>query len=513
MQDQPLTIAQILGALQRHKFKAGFVWLLVMSVVVVLFLIWPRQYSSEGGLYVQMGRNNTPVTPNSGSSSVTVQDTRETEILSVVEIIKSPAVTEAVVDEIGAEEILATNWPDVFPKISLPDFSSRGNQNGDGSMEDYDQLKKRELAIKHVEGSMSVNSEKKTSIITVYVKAGSPKLAQKLVKSIFKHAQKMHLKVHAAEGSKVFFEEEMNKHLEQVARAERELAQYRDSIDVISVEQERATVQGILTTLENDIVKAEIDVAESTERLENLTVLLARTEAQIAVPTSGVERLSYEDSRTELFRIEAERERLIATYESDHPEVIRVEAQLKQLKKALEAMTEDRTESAMVSNPIYEEMQVDFLRAKVNHAASLARLKSLKQMEQELVTKRIPAMNRASIDSQKLERNIEIAKSDLFIYSQKRGETQAMSALDERNISDLKVLLEPNYRVKHISPRGSLVIPFGFLCGLMAALVTAMFFDRNHLGSSLNEGDVEQAIGLPVLVTLPRVYASRNMVN
>jgi len=511
MNNNPLTIAQILGALKRHKFKAGFAWLFVMGTVVVLFLFWPRQYSSEGGLYVELGRNNSGITPTSGFSSVTVQDTRETEIRSVVEIIKSPAVSEAVVDEIGAAEILTTRWFDLSPKISLPSFFSSDDQDG-LSVEDYDKLKMRELAIKHLENSMQVNAEKQTSIITVFVKANSSKLAQRLVTSIFKHAQKLHLKVHAAERSKVFFEEEMKKQLERVAEADRELANYRDGIEVISVDQERETLQGVLTRLKNDLVQAKIELAESTERLEQLTVLMAKTEAQISVPRSGVERLSYEDSRTELFRIETERERLIATYESDHPEVKRVEAQLKQLRKTLATMTEDRTESAMISNPIYEEMQVDFLRAKVSHAASLARLESLKLMQLE-TTEKLPAMNRAAIESRKLERNIEIASRDLFIYSQKRGEAQAMAALDDRNFSDLKVLLEPNFRVKHISPRGSLIIPFGFLCGMLAALLTALFFERNHLSASLNEGEVEQAIGLPILVTLPRVYSSRNMVN
>jgi uncharacterized protein involved in exopolysaccharide biosynthesis len=142
----------------------------------------------------------------------------------------------------------------------------------------------------------------------------------------------------------------------------------------------------------------------------------------------------------------------------------------------------------------------------------LGRFESLKLRQQEVLEK-LPELNRSEIESQKLQRNIEIATRDLFIYSQKRGEAQAMSALDDRNISDLKVLLAPNFRIKHVSPKGSLIIPFGFLCGLMAAVATALFFERNNLSSSLNEGEVEQALGLPVLVTLPRVYSSRNMVN
>lgn len=510
MNSNPLTIAQILGALRRQKFKAGMAWMLVMIMVVALFIIWPRKYSSEGGLYVKMGRNNSGVIPNSSSSSVTVQDTRETEILSVAEIIRSHAVAEAVVDEIGMEPILVSPWDELLPKISLPSFSSVPTDVEAAA--EYNRLKKREQAIKKLLSTLSVNAEKKTSIITISMKASSAELARRLVHSVMENAQEIHLKIHAAERSKVFFEEEMTKQLKHVEQAELKLANFRDSIDVISVEQERSTIQGILNNLKNDLVQAKINLAESKQRLENLTQLMAKTEAKIAVPRSGVERLSYEDSRTELFRIEAERERLMATYEPDHPEVIRVDAQLKKLRKSLDTMTADRTESAMISNPIYESMQVDFMRAQVNHAAAKARLESLETMK-EATLEKLPAINQAEIDSQKLERNIEIAKSDLYIYSQKRGEAQAHSALDEQNISDLKVLQAPSFKVKHVSPRGSLVLPFGFLCGLLAAVVTALFFERNHLGAALNESEIEHAIGLPVLVTLPRVYSSRNMVN
>ena len=113
----------------------------------------------------------------------------------------------------------------------------------------------------------------------------------------------------------------------------------------------------------------------------------------------------------------------------------------------------------------------------------------------------------------RLLRNVEICRQYLAIYTQKRGEAKGLALLDDRNISDVVVAQEPNFMVKHVSPKGSLIIPFGFLTGMLAALATALFFDRNNLNTDLNEGQVEQVLNLPVLVTLPRVYSSRNMVN
>lgn len=508
MNNNPLTIAQILGALNRHRFAAFITWLLVMVLVVVAFLVWPRKYGSEGALYVKMGRNNTGVTPGSGVAGVTVQDTRETEIRSVVEIIKSAAVIEAVVNEIGADAILESQMSDLLPDFAMPSFFASGGDHGS----EYEKLKEFGIAVKQIGESMSVEAQKKTSIVSVYVKAGSAKLAQQIVTSILKHTNEVYLKIHAANSSKVFLEEEVNKQELLVDKAEQELAAYRNSINVVSVDAERNTLQATLSNLKTDLLNAETNLIESTERLAKLTEVMAKTEAQIAVPTSGVERLSYEDSRTELFKLEAERERLAATYERTHPEVQRVEQTLLQLKKSLDSMNVDRTESVMESNPVYEQMQVDYLRAKVNQRAAEARFEGLKKM-QERALSRLPELNEAANVAQKLQREIDIATRDLFVFSPKRGEARIMAALDEQNISGLATHVDATFRVKHISPRGSLIIPLGFICGLLAALAVALFLERNHLSGMFNEGEVEQILDLPVLVTLPRVYSSRNMVN
>jgi uncharacterized protein involved in exopolysaccharide biosynthesis len=511
MNNSPLTIAQIFGALKRHQLEAFFTWFLVMVLVVGAFLVWPRKYGSEGALYVKVGRNNSTITPGKVSGGLTIQDTRETEIRSVVEIMKSPAVLEAVVEEIGAEAILKSRWDDFVPEISLPNFFASKSEGG-MSVEEYDDLKKRELAIKKLYSDVSVKAEKKTSIVNVFVKGSSAKLAQQIVASVLRHADKVHLKVHAAEGSRVFFEEEMRKQKALVNLAEEALSEYRDSLNVVSVGDERATLQTVISKLRTELLDAESTLAQSEKQLEKLTEVMAKTEAQIAIPKSGVERLSYEDSRTEVFKLESRLEGLLSRFQRTHPEVQTVQSQLDNLRNSLQAMSEDRTESVMQSNPVYEQMQVDFLRSKVQRTAAQARVDGLKKMQANTL-KKLPALNEAANVSQRLQRNIEIAQRDLYIYSEKSGEAKALASLDEKQMSDLEVFVEPTFRVKHISPKGSLIIPLGFICGLLSALGLVLFLERNNLSASYSEGEVEQILDLPVLVTLPRVYSTRNMVN
>ena len=490
--------------------KVFLVWMLVMTLVVAGYLFWPRKYMSEGRLYVKMDLSNTSVKPSSTGNQVSIQDTRETEIRSVIEIIESRAVLDAVVDEIGAQEILKNGIMDYLPNISIPKF---GSQSGDGmSPEEYEKLRNKELAVKCLWENMSVVTEKKTSIIRVAVNANSAQLARRIVNLIFENTRKVHLKIHGVSSSAKFFDEQFEIQEKKLVDAVRKLADFRNEKKVHSIAAERNTQQGILASLENGIVNAEVALEQSQERLSKLGELMKSTKAQIELPRKGVERLSYEDSRTELFKLESEKERLMAIYRPNHPDVIRVQKQYKTLRETLERMNNDRTESLLESNPVYEALQIDFLKAKASVAADIHRLKQLSSQKEKSIQK-LEVLNQDEVLADQLLRNVDIERQYLAIFTQKRGESRAMEKHDALNISDVVVWQDPTLAAKHQTPKGSFVIPLGCICGLFAGVAIALYADRNHLTGSLNESDVEQVLDLPVLVTLPRVYSSRNMVN
>ena len=227
--------------------------------------------------------------------------------------------------------------------------------------------------------------------------------------------------------------------------------------------------------LENDILQAEVNLQVSEKRVDELAEMMADTSAMLDMPRSGVERLSYEDSKTEVFRLESEVERLGAVYSREHPEYRQAVARLAGLKGSVKRMKTDRTESNKVSNPVFEDMQVDFMRAKTQAATVRVQLASLQEKRKSALEK-AQRLNRDQIESDQLLRDVEICRQYLAIYTQKRGEAKGLSLLDDRNISDVVVAQEPNFMVKHVSPKGSLIVPFGFLAGLLAALVTSLFF-------------------------------------
>lgn len=506
-----LTVAQILGAMQRHRAKALFAWFLVMLCVLVLYFIWPRQYKSEGRLYVKMDRNNQSVVPATSGAQVAIQDTRETEIRSVMEILGSHAVLDQVVDEVGADRILDSAMSGMVPNFAFVKWFFPDDE-GDMDQAEYKRLRKREVAVKEVYGNMDIYNEKKSSVLVVTVRANSPELAKEIVERIFDNTRKIHLGVHNVSTSADFFDEQFTSQEEELKSSVAELAEFRNELGVMSVGAARNSLQNVISTLDLSLVNADVDLAESENRMKKLKELLAGTSRTIAMPRQGVERLSFEDSQTELYKLKQDRERMRLALTDRNPKLQRINKQIGALEGELGGMVSERTESTSEPNPVYQTLQTSYLQARAKMAGDRARLVGLKQEKRE-ANKRLKELNIAEVKSNEKLRKVAIAEQYLAIYTRPRGESKAMGALDAKNISDVKVAQRPTLTLKHVNPKASLVLPIGFVCGLLAAAGTALFFDRNHLSATLNESDVEHALDLPVLVTLPRVYSSRNMVN
>jgi uncharacterized protein involved in exopolysaccharide biosynthesis len=509
-----LTIGQVLGALKRHKWKSAAAFATVMLLVVAMFLLWPRKFGSEGRLFVQLGgRNTASLDPTSGSNSVSIQDSRETGVRSVLEIVKSRAVLEACVDVIGAEEILKSKYDFLTPRIELSGFLGKKADSEDGlSEQEYRRLQQRELAAKKLEQNLSVEVLKKSCVISIFVKADSPRLAQKIVDEIMRLSREKHLDVQSMKNSSNFFDREFAEHERQLVEAVKAQSNFRNANSFLSIEGARNSLQEVISRLENEKIDAEVKLDGATKSVDKYTEEISEIRDIVQVPTSGVEKLSFEDSRTEMFRLETERARAISMYNPDHPEVKRIESQLQRVKASLKAMEGDRTETVATINPVYEKVKVNFVDAIVERDAAQARLASIDNKFQAAKLD-LARLNEISVEADQLQRNVDIARDDLALFAKKRGEARVLEDMDKMSISEVVVAQPANFVLKKVSPKGSVMLPLGLFAAIMTAFATALFFDRNHLSSEIGEDEVEQILDLPVLVTLPRVYSSRNMVN
>jgi len=509
-----LTLTQIISAILRHKMKVLMVFMLVMVMVVAMFVIWPRQFASEGRIYVQRGGNTSGISPIAANSGVTVQDSHESEIRSVVEIIKFRAVVAAVVDEVGVEPILESPFDNLLPSLSIPDFLKGGNRKSiEGiSPKEFKRLKRREAAIETLFKNMTVYCEKQTSVISVYVKASSPQLAQRLVQRIFDQTQRIYNNSHTTKGSTIFFEKQVVLAEDRYQEALKQQETFRNENGFLSIGEARATLEKIVSELEQNMINAEIELEASSMKVTQLRSTLTSTQKRIPMATTGVERKSFEDAQSDLFRAEDELAQSIAQLSLNHPRVQQSKKRVELMRARAKTLQNDRVESKMQANPVHETLNIELARALADQASSKARLVALRDTY-AVQNKRKREMNANEVNAMKLDDRINTAHLEWELFKDKGIEAMAKKELDDSKLSSIVIVQDPSLMVKPISPKASMFLPLGALMGILTGLAVALFFERNHLSASLNEGEVEQILEMPVLVTLPRVYSSRNMVN
>jgi polysaccharide biosynthesis protein PslE len=507
-----LTLRDLLVAIRRRPGRFTLILLAGLAATVLFWKLSPRKYGSEGQIFVQLGRTGLTLDPSAAARSVTVMDAPEREIRSVMEIIKSRGVLLQVAEEIGPEEILRSDFSFLTGWIGgLLPSGGRGEVDGLSASE-LERLKQLELAAKEISDNLKVYLEKNTSVISVYVKSHRSGLAQRIVNTLMERTREHHLQIHAASNSREFFAKEYADQSRQLDVAIEAQRSFRNENGYLSLESARLTLQGIIDRIEGQLVEVEVELANADSQATELTERLAALEEFVETPAGGLESLSTEGARARYFDLQNERARLLAQYDEEHYRIREIDRQLQEISGELEKLPKQRTQTSAVINPVYEKIQTELVSLQ-------GRQSGLKQKRESLLEKQAAAkdqlteLNNEELVSSQLQRQIDIARSHLAIYSQKLGEAKVLDQLDQQALSAVVISQPAVYMVKHVSPKGSIVLPAGALLSGLLGLLACLHGSRRDARSASQRQTAEQLLESAVLVTLPRVPTRGNLVR
>jgi polysaccharide biosynthesis protein PslE len=184
----------------RHKGKASLFFLAVMAAAAALTFLPPKVYRSEGKLLVRLGRENMSLDPTAtlgATPLIGVQHSREMELNSDIDILKSRVLVERVVDEIGVAKILGR------------DSLKPSNASQDALSPEEAAAEEREQAIRVASKSLNVESVRKSAVLQITYDGPSPKLAQDFVAKITDEFIEEHIRLNRTPGAKEFMSSQM----------------------------------------------------------------------------------------------------------------------------------------------------------------------------------------------------------------------------------------------------------------------------------------------------------------
>ncbi len=510
-----ITLRDIFRVLFRHKGKGLLFFLFIMGAVAAYTFLLPKTYRSEGRMLVRLGRENTTLDPTAtvGQGPITaVPQTRETEMLSVLETLQGRTLYETVVDRIGPVAIndgVLQTMPVSTTTSSDATSEASGSFkfNISGWLQDagvFDKVSDRERAIQKISKSIELNAPRKSSVIAVAFESRSPEAAQAVVASMMEAYQEQHIRANRSVGSRQFLFEQTEQVHDQLKTTANKLRDLKTSSGLSSLSDQRQILVERIGKLEDESLTTASALAAAEAQLKEMRKSLVEIPAELTTAkTTGFPNVAADTMRGQFFTLQIKEQELLAKYRDTHPEVVAIRGQIQDAKKILDEQEPDRVQETKGPNHLFETAKAA-LMAQEPIAASL-RAKADTVKTQIADSKRsLKSLNDNEVLLADLQRELDQSESKYRRYSESLAQAKLDESLETQRMSNITVTDPASLNPIAIKPNKPVYLALGGMVGIFGALALALLCE--YFDHSLNSPEeIEKQLDLPTLVTIPRM--------
>lgn len=500
-----LGLADIPRAVARHPRKALLTFCSLLGLAIAAVILLPRAYESESLVFVRVGRESVTLDPTVTTGQViALNESRESELNSILEVLKSRGLMERVVDRLGAEAILSPGGEKSGDEKPNQIKQWIGDATGTvlSWLEPAGPISAREKAIQSLGDNVSIYAKQKSNIISISYRARSPRQAQKIVSGIVNEYLREHQRIHATAGSYNFFVDQAELFSDKLNDAQSELMTAKNEMGLASLEGKRQLIEDRIKNISTDRLSVQSAASASTAKIASLEKLIGDLPARITTQeVEGMPNVAGDNMRQKLYELEIQEKELASKYTDKHPLVIAVREKVSDAKEILADQAPSRTYATTAVNPSAQKLQLELLVETAAADAFKARLKNLDE-ELHLAQTDLRTINDHELKLSDLQRQVSLAEASYRTYADKLEEARIQQSLDEEHISNLNITQPATLVEKPVSPKKALVLLAGLLLAATGAVAVAVMAEWKNrtLRSPL---DVEEQLGIPVVVTLP----------
>ncbi|MEL6105870.1 MAG: hypothetical protein AAFU85_07535 [Planctomycetota bacterium] len=473
-------------ALLRRRFvPSATAALVVLGIAAAVIVFYPRRYHSISKVMLRVGRESVSLDPTAttgGADTMSLHRTRENEINTTLEVMKSRQVAELVLQELGTQAVLngyldASDKPkrSTNPVGAIKGFIKR-------AVSDLDPVDPHEQALIELESNIQIDAPKESSVIEIEYRAKSPELARAVVEKWVDSFVHEHIRLNRTEGTFEFFEEQ-----EELLTAE--LASLQDQIRAHKTEYGLVTVEGQQSLLEQQLLEVRRETANTQSALvaskasvQSLREALSRLSSDLVISeVEGLEDTTAEAVQQKVFELELEEKNLDSRYTAGHPRLIAVRQQLVQVRRLAASITdaESRQEVTTGLNPSHSDITTQWIIESANEAAQTNKLAQLETRQQAMMLE-LETLNQNESVMAELLRKHEVLKDRYTLHSRKMEQARLNDALSDQSITSVNVIQSASLERRPISPRKTICALLGCLASLAAAVSVALLLDSRH---------------------------------
>ena len=503
-QETAVSPRELLRMLFRHRKKALSVFFIIFGICLVWIVFRSKTYESVAKLYVRMGRNVTLDPTATTGKNVEIRPSHEIEINSILEILNSRQVAKLVVQDLGVETILRPKFDansvdsdsddgqGPTPRSTLSKIIISINEFIFQPVNESDQNR----AITKVLAGTSFSAPKQSSVVTLQCRASHPQLAQQIASSWTNAFLREYLRLTRTQGSYEFFTKQVKTFEKLLADAERELKDIKSTSELVSVEGQQKILVSVIDTIRFKTLLNKSLLASSEAKLQALEQQVdALAPQDTTKQMTSVSDDSWDRMRERLYELQIQEQELKTRAFANHPDVVAVEKQRKEVEVILKSQPDTRL----------------LQRSILNERVLIASLRSEKEVLQEARLQSERELRKLNDDTMKivaLERQIEILGTNYRTHIDKMEEARIHQSLDDKRISSVNTMQPASLNERPIGLSNSKCLLLGLIVAFIGGagfVLLAEYF--NH--SFVTPTQVEQTLGLPVLVSIPRTMSPR----
>ncbi|MBI2824599.1 MAG: GumC family protein [Planctomycetia bacterium] len=499
-----------LRILFRHQRKMIAFFGTVVALVIVGLIFYPRTYVSDARLLVRLGKESVGLDPTATlSQTVDIEGSRETEINSELEILRSRALLQDVVEHMGPETILGTapggkrGWiATAFTPVTA--VASWLFQTGNVGPD--------ERAITKLEKSIKVTSPRKSNVIVIRCRARDPELAQRILETYLNAYQVWHVKSNRTSGSYEFFVQQSDLLRQQLEKATSELRDAKNEGSLVSIAGQRQNIQNQLDAIEAGMLTNGRSLAAAESKIAALQKELGDVPSHVsAEETAGLPNVAADAMRNELYKLQMREKEATSRFTDEHPNVKALRRQVAETQKILDEQEARRTQTTKKVNLVHQSVETDLMSETALAASYKAEAKSL-QDQYAAIQSKIRKLNDNEFRITELARRVDLLETDYRNYTNHREQARIDSALEAGRISNVNVVQPATFVAKPASPRVRLTLLLGLIVGALGSVLVAFiaeYFDR----SLKTPEQIEHELGIPVLLSVPRGFRHELLQN
>ena len=261
----PFSIQTLLKAPLNHKYKAMLAFLIPVAAAIAAAMTLPKTYQSDAMIFVRLGRESVSLDPTANTgSTVSVLESRESEVNSIRDMLYSSRLVEMVVDRIGPEMVLGDLplglVPDTF--TDLPESDSKDSP--------------RQKAIEFLTEKRYVIAARKSAVLVASVEASSPELAQKILEVYLDAYKQMHSIAHQTPESNRFFADQTKLLQEQWKSAMGQLRDEKETAGLVSIEGMQDNLKNQTNATESRLLEVERELMATQGKLDALKKMASK---------------------------------------------------------------------------------------------------------------------------------------------------------------------------------------------------------------------------------------------